>query len=391
MHAVVVREWLGHIRALAVGIGPRGSTREGERRGAAYAAASFRRSGLKPRREGFLSARSGFHPHSLGMLLWLAAFAVFPIHRPITAGVTALVTLLVIVSELQEMSFRGNLLRLLVPKAESQNIWAVVPPRAAHRRDVLLVAHMDTQRTPLIFRTHGWMQAWARFNVVAFTALVWQAVITALAVFLPLPWAWYATIPSAVCALLLASLYIEAEYTPFTRGANDNASGVGLALTMAARLAKKPLRHTRVFLVVTGCEEAGHYGMIDFYRKHRPELKDPRAIVLDTIGCAGPNWGTREGVIVPIRSDPGLQRMAERLADAHPEWGARSASLSGGSTEVTDAMRFGVPAICIGGMRKDGVVPYWHQVQDTFDKIDGGALQRAWDFTWALVQEIDNT
>jgi hypothetical protein len=44
--------WLAHIRALAVDIGPRGSTTEGERRGAAYCAEVFRRLGLAPQVEG---------------------------------------------------------------------------------------------------------------------------------------------------------------------------------------------------------------------------------------------------------------------------------------------------------------------------------------------------
>ena len=53
-----VETWLGHIRALAVDIGPRGPTTEGERRGAAYCAESFRGLGLTPQVEGFTSATS---------------------------------------------------------------------------------------------------------------------------------------------------------------------------------------------------------------------------------------------------------------------------------------------------------------------------------------------
>ena len=55
-----VADWLSHIRALAVDIGPRGSTREGERKGAEYAQAQFEKFGLKPVWESFKSARSIF-------------------------------------------------------------------------------------------------------------------------------------------------------------------------------------------------------------------------------------------------------------------------------------------------------------------------------------------
>jgi len=386
-----VVEWLAHVKALAVGIGPRGPTREGERRGTEYAKASFSRAGLQPVWETFRSARSGFHPHLLGSLIMLAAFTIFPISGAVTAGIAALLTVAVIVSELQELGFRSNLLRALVPKAESQNVFAIIPPKSGHARDLVLVGHVDTQRTPLVFRTPAWVKVYDKFTMVSFIAYLWQALDFALAMIFTLPWAWLASVPTAVCAALLAAMCIEAECTPFTAGANDNASAVGLVLTLARRLAKRPLERTRVFAVVTGCEEVQHYGMIDFYRRHRSELKAPRAIVFELVGCAGPSWLVREGIVVPFRSDPQLRRAAERLAAEHPEWNAYASSVSGGNTEMADAVRFKVPAIALGGMTRDGVLPYWHQRQDTFDKMNPEVMARAWEMTLALIQEIDRT
>jgi len=384
-----VVEWLAHVKALAVGIGPRGPTREGERRGAEYAKASFSRSGLQPVWETFRSARSPFQPHIWGSFIVLVAFAIFPLGGAVTAGIAAVLTVAVIISQLQELGFHDNLLRALVPKAESQNVFAIIPPKSEHARDLVLVGHVDTQRTPLIFRTPTWVKVFDKFTMVSFIAFVWQAIDFILATIFTLPWAWLASIPTAVCAALLAALCIEAECTPFTAGANDNASAVGLVLTLARRLAKSPLERTRVFAVVTGCEEVEHAGMIDFYRRHRSELKAPRAIVFELIGCAGPSWLVREGIIVPFRSDPQLRRTAERLAAEHPEWNAYPSSVSGGNTEVADAVHFKVPAIALGGMTRAGVLPYWHQRQDTFDKMDPGVMARSWKMTLALIQEID--
>lgn len=390
-HHPIVAEWLGHIRALSVGIGPRGPTREGERLGSEYARAAIARIGLESRWETFSSARSIFHPHLLGSLITAAAFAIFPLGGAVTAGVACLLTVLVIVSELQELGFRDNLFRALIPKAESQNVHAFIPPKGEHARDLVLVGHVDTQRTPLIFRTPVWVKVYDKFTTVAIVAFFWQAIVYLLAVPLSLPWAWWASVPTAVCALLLAALCIEADRTPFTAGANDNASAVGIVLTLAGRLAAHPLEHTRVWVVVTGCEEVQHYGMIDFYRRHRSEMKEPRAVVFEMLGCAGPAWLTREGIIVPFRSDPDLTRIVERLAETHPEWSAYSSKISGGNSELSDAVRFKVPAITLMGMRRDGEAPYWHQRQDTFDKIDPDVLERTWAFTWALVQEIDRS
>jgi hypothetical protein len=384
-----IATWLAHIRALAVDIGPRGSTREGERKGAEYARTQFEKFGLKPIWESFKSARSIFQPHLLGSALMLLAFMVFPFGGRTTAVIAALLSLLVLVSELQELGFQDNLYRRILPKGESQNVHAVVPAAAEHRQDLVLVGHLDSQRTPLIFRSPAWVKIYDRFTTVVFITFILQVLLYTLAIFFVWSWTWLATIPTAVCAVLLAALCIQADSTPFTAGANDNATAAGLVLTLAEFFAKNPLQHTRVFAVCTGCEEVQHYGMIDWYKRHRSELKNPRAVVFEMLGCAGPAWLTREGIIVPFKADAEMVILIERLARDHPEWGAYETKISGGNTEMADAVRFKVPAITLFGMTRDGVAPFWHQVGDTFDKMDPVVMEKTWATVNALIQELD--
>jgi hypothetical protein len=384
-----VKEWLAHVRTLSIDIGPRGPTRSGERQGAEYARTKFEQSGLKPVWEVFKSARSIFHPHLLGSILMLAAFIIFPLNGRLTAIIAAAITVLVIVSEVQELGFQKNLFRLLVPKAESQNVFAIIPPKGEHKRDLVLVGHVDSQRTPLIFRSAKWVKAYDRFTMIAFGGFILQALLYSLAAVFAWNWVWWISILSAICALLLGAMCIEAELTPFTAGANDNATAVGLVLTMASQLVGSPLENTRVFAVVTGCEEVQHYGMIDFFQRHREEMKAPQAIIFEMLGCAGPAWTTREGIIVPFTSDPRLVATAERLSAEHPQWKAYPAKISGGNSELSDAVRFKVPAITMFGLKADGEAPFWHQQSDTFDKMDPEVMERTWEFAWAMAQEID--
>jgi hypothetical protein len=384
-----VADWLSHIRALAVDIGPRGSTREGERKGAEYAQAQFEKFGLKPNWESFKSARSIFQPHLVGSLLMLLAFAIFPLGGRTTAVIATLLSILVLVSELQELGFQDNFYRRILPKGESQNVHAVVQPAGEHRQDLVLVGHLDSQRTPLIFRTPTWVKIYDRFTTVLFITFILQVVLYSLAIFFPWSWIWYATIPTAICAALLAALCIQADSTPFTAGANDNATAAGLVLTLANHFVKNPLQHTRVFAVCTGCEEVQHYGMIDWYKRHRNGLKNPRAMVFEMLGCAGPAWLTKEGIIVPFKADADLVSTVERLSREHPEWGAYETKVSGGNTEMADAVRAKVPAITLFGITREGVAPYWHQVEDTFDKMDPVVMEKTWDLVYTFIKEMD--
>jgi hypothetical protein len=276
-----------------------------------------------------------------------------------------------------------------VPKGESQNVFATLPPRKEHTRDLILIGHVDSQRAALVFSTPTWVKIYQYFTTVVFALFLIQVVLYTIGTFTLLPWIWLATIPSAVGALLLAALCIQADRSPYTPGANDNATAAGMVLTLAEELIQKPLEHTRVWFVCTGCEEVQHYGAIDFFTLHLSEFIDPTALVFEMLGCDGPAWLTKEGIIVPFHADPDLVKLAEHIASEHPEIGAYPATMSGGNTEMADALRAGVPAITLIGMGPNGEIPYWHQLGDTYEKMDLEVMGRAYDFTIEFIKAVD--
>ena len=380
---------LSHIRALAVDIGPRGSTTQGERKGAEYCQAAFQGAGLSPVWETFASAKSIFFPHVLASLGYLLSFALYPLAGRLTAGIAFLLTSATLASELLELGFIDNPLRRLTPKGESQNVHAVIPPAGEHRRDLILIGHIDTQRTPLFFRSTRWVEVYKGFTTVAFVLFAFQCLAYLLGALFQWSWIWPATLPSMACALTLLVFFLQADLTPFTAGANDNASAVGMVLSLAEAFAHEPLAHTRVYAVCTGCEEVQHFGAIDFFRRYRAELTSPSALVFELLGCAGPGYLTTEGIIVPFHSDPDLRARCERLSRQNPDWGAYPVKISGGNSELADCVRAKVPAITLFGLTPAGEAPYWHQVGDTADKIDARVLGRVSAMVRALIAEID--
>ena len=388
-HSHYTESWLRHVHSLAVEIGPRGSTTDGERRGAEYCQSTLDQAGLAGRMEAFTSARSIYLPHLLAAVMMLIAFVVYPLAGRVSAGIATLLVLVSLASELMELSFRDNVFRWLVPKAPSQNVVATVQPAGEHRQDLVLIGHIDSHRTPIVFKTQRWVSAYQTFTTVAFVLFLVQALLYILGTFTQWAWIWPASIPSAVGALLLAAMCLQADRTPYSAGANDNATGAGLVLALGGHLQAEPLQHTRVWLVCTGCEEVQHYGAIDFFRRHRADFHDPMAVVFETLGCAGPAWLTQEGIVVPFHADKDLVALAEQLSAEHPEWGAYPTQIKGGTTEMADALRVGIPAITFMGMGPHGEMPYWHQVEDTFDKMDPEVMERAYAFIWAFAHALD--
>jgi len=182
---------------------------------------------------------------------------------------------------------------------------------------------------------------------------------------------------------------VHAERTPRTPGANDNATAVGLVLTLGEALRSAPLVRTRVWLVCTGSEESLHEGARYFFATHKREMSRPRTIDLEMLGCAGPAWLVREGIVTPLRPSPELLALAERIAEENPRLGAYPASLHGGVTEASDSVNAGIPAITLMGMTRDNQAPHWHRMTDTHDKMDPEVMARAYAFAWEMLRGID--
>jgi hypothetical protein len=388
-HRPHLKRWLAHVRHLAETIGPRGATTAEERLGSEYCRQTLSDLGLAAELEEFPGAWSIFRPHVCFDLAMLLAFAVYPLAGQTSAGLAAAIAVLALVSELLELSFVTNPFRWLVCKKPSQNAVAALDPASEHRRDLVLVGHVDTQRTPVFFSTPRWVSIYQSFTTAAFVLFAAQVLLYLLGAFVQWPWIWWASIPCALCALTMAAFFLHADRTPFTAGANDNATAAGLLLALAEHLRAEPLQHTRVWFVCTGCEETQHYGAIDFYRRHRDVLLRPASVVFEMLGCDGPAWLTQEGIVVPFRADPALVALAEQLAAENPEWGAYPVQIKGGNTEMADALRAGVPAITLTGQGPQNEMPYWHQVGDTVDKLDPEVMARAYAFTWAFIQALD--
>jgi hypothetical protein len=399
LEMVHLRIWNQHIHHLAGEIGPRGSTRDGERRASAYCARVLTGLGFKPQTEPFVSATSGYLTHLTVGLLMLTAFIVYPLGGRVSAIVGALIAVLALAFESLELGFRPNPLRWLLPKGDSQNVVATIPPAAEHRQDLVLIGHVDTNHASLTFTSIGWVDFWRITAPLVFLSFAFEVVLYVLGAVFGWVWVWQASIISAVGALILIAVCVQAELSPFSPGANDNATGVGLVLALAEHFQAEPLAHTRVWLACTGCEEVKHYGAIDFFERHQAEMLNPKSLVFEMLGRDGPAWLEQEVIVPPFayNADSEMVAILKQLAADHPEWNAHPTRVFGGHSEMADSLRVGIPAVTLIGIGPGGTplgysgpALFWHHIDDTPDKIDQRALERAYALTWAFIRSLDN-
>ena len=240
-----------HIRYLAKEIGPRGSTTENEKAAADYIVKELEKTGFKPEVENFKSAVSGWYPYALFAFMMLLGETLYLFKLPAAA---AAISFIALISVITELLFRSNLLRILLPKADSRNVVLKVNPSGKVKDKVILVSHMDSHRTPLAFSSPGWVKL---FDVLVPTGLASafiMAVLYVLSIFIAWQYWTLLTLPFALIQAAIFILTMQTDFTPYTEGANDNASGVAVCLEIAGMLKKEPLSGTEVWLVFSGCE-----------------------------------------------------------------------------------------------------------------------------------------
>ncbi|MFX1262604.1 MAG: M28 family metallopeptidase [Promethearchaeota archaeon] len=380
-----------HVHHLAVEIGPRGSTTPEEKRAATYAEDVYRELGLTPITEEFMSAKSAWRPFTLGTFFVLLSELVYLYGGLVGAVIASLITGVMILSLVLELSFKSNPLRWILPKAQSQNVSAVIEPVSKAKQTIVLVGHLDTHRTPISHRSLRWFSIFNRLTTLTFISAILLLILYLIRLFIVFELLVYVTMLLSIPVLVLFLMAFTADFTPYTSGANDNATGAAMTMGLAERVTNEPLQNTRVWAVNVGCEEVGAYGSAAWLDSHLDEIGDAVYLNLDNIGGpeAGPCYLTKETLIFSFAYDPELIALADRLAEENPEIKAYSIEQKAAYTDGAIGIKAGLRCLTFVGYTPEGVIPHWHQQSDVFENVDWDVMERTLKFVWLLMQTID--
>ncbi len=275
-----------------------------------------------------------------------------------------------------ESDLRLEPLSRLFSRAESQNVVAHISASGAEERTLVLVSHLDSSRSGLLF--HPSIAPHLRkLNATMAAAVALRAFGRAN------------RLSAAVLASGLALLLEREIRGRDVPGANDNASGVAVATALAREFARTPLATTRVVFLATGCEESGTAGMRSFLDTYKGEWDDWLFLNIDGVGApATLRYLPREGVGRMYGADPGLIAVLAETARDHPELGLRAAEdLAGLTYDATPVMARGGRAATISA--QDETIPNYHTVQDVPENLDEDVLARALEAVRLVATAID--
>ena len=377
-----------HVEHLSVTIGPRGSTKSGEIKAADYIEKVYRDFGLDPIIEPFTSAKSAWYPYALasGLVLLSEILYLFGYgYLSIILSIFALVSLVL------ELMFKSNPFRWILPTEESQNVSVRLEPTEEIKEKLVLIGHMDTHRTPIIYKSQRWIKGFSYLTTITFVSAIIILSIYILDFFIDTILLPLLSFAFSMPVLILYGIALSADRTEYTNGANDNATGTAMVIGLVERILKNPLQHTEVWGVNSGCEEVGAYGAADWVKHHIPEVQGGIYITLDNLGGkgCGPCFISKETLIFPFESDKNLLELANRIAEENPDLGAYSRQMRGAYTDGAIGAIGGLRCLTFVNYTPDGVIPDWHQLSDVYENVDWDTVQRTQEFVWKLIQMID--
>jgi Zn-dependent M28 family amino/carboxypeptidase len=169
---------------------------------------------------------------------------------------------------------------------------------------------------------------------------------------------------------------------------------VASVLSLAEQLDTEPPANLDVWVLLTGGEECLQEGMRSFIRAHRADLDRGTTyfVNIDTVGHGTVRFEAGAGWVVTYPLDRRLVELCAAIATADRESSDRYRALPlvhglAGDSMPPSIAGLGATAItCIGDQ---GDVPGRHTPNDTPDRIDPAALDRAHGFALELVRALD--
>jgi hypothetical protein len=374
----------------------RGAGTDAERRAARWLASELEASGRASRLEPFWCRPNWALAQLLHVLLGLAGSLV-SVSSPRVGGALLLVALLSVIADAVTGHSPG---RILTPERASQNVVSESASDAPRLR-VIITANYDAGRTGLVYRdairraftklnaaTGGLGPGWIAWLVIALGWLLATAIArlggsggAGLAVL---------QLPPTVGLVLALALLAELASSEFGPAANDNASGVAVALALIRALDAGPPTNATLELVLSGAGDGGGIGLRRHLRARKRELTAANAVVIGVApsGAGSTRWWLSDGTLLPQRYFGRLRELAAQIARDEPHFGA-VAHRGRGATPAQPGRACGLPALAIGCLDNDGLAPRSHQATDTPERVEAGALDDTVQFGLMLVDAID--
>jgi len=276
-----------------------------------------------------------------------------------------------------------------VPQFETQNVVArLLAPRP--ERHFVVMAHYDSGRTgPLAHRPQARRLRATQLAVVGcMLVVIATCALEATGAFEPEILRYNTTVRWAAAVGLLgaaAGLAYSEGRSEYSRGANDNASGVAALLCLGRQLAERPIDTADVYLVATGSNQTWMNGAHHFLKVHSFDRQTAYFLNLDGVGVGDLRYTTAMGM---LQMTACAEEMIEAAAQEADAFGAGPCRLRTACSDALIPLARGYKSLEITTADCAAPDPSGGPSRDTLAHIDFDRIERAADFAEAVLRRL---
>lgn len=384
---------LRQVRHVIETFGPRPPGGSGETAAQAYAAEELRTFTDDVIDETFEvspKAFMGFAPVT-GALLVISTIVYW--FLPLAALALTVAGLVIAIAEL--ILYR-QLLDPLFPKSESHNVTGILHPTEEVKRRIIVSGHMDAAYE---WRYSYFSRALLKAIILlSFSGIAVKIAVDFAAVLSGHDWSGgYANVWGALGLLQLLFLPVFASllfFTDFSRtvpGANDNLSGLflGMAAVKCLHEMGRRFKHTEVWVINMGSEEAGLRGAKAYAARHHAELEGVATVFIALETLRDMPYLTvynrdLNGLVPHHKGASELLRQAGQRLGRDLPFG----SVFLGATDAAAFTQAGIPAVALAAM-DPAPARYYHTRYDDWENMDPECLRVALEITLEAIELFD--
>lgn len=264
-------------------------------------------------------------------------------------------------------------LDFLFTNKASWNVMGDIEPIETATSTILIAGHIDSVKE---FKWwYKLKQTGAVLSVIAGFLIALLGLYAVLNVFIHAAWFSYIWWFFVITAPILIVFY-DMHGDNVVHGASDNLTGVALAVEMAKVFSAKKLKNTRLRLISFGAEEAALRGSFAYARKHKQQLLEEKAFLvnIDTIkDIEHITLGTSETNTLVYYDKSHLQLAEASFKATNVAY--KKLAIHVGASDGSAFLLEGLPAITVIGMESEQLDPCYHTRLDTIDCINPEALE----------------
>lgn len=288
------------------------------------------------------------------------------------------VTLAAIVGMLNSVFFLGHFvtyrhwLDFLFQKKASWNVIGDIEPTEKATSTIIVAGHIDSVKE---FKWwYRLKQTGAVLSVIAGFQITLLGVYALLSLFISSAWFSYIWWLFAVITPILIVFY-DMHGDMVVDGAQDNLTGVAMAVEMAKVFSQHKLQHTRLRLISFGSEEAALRGSTAYATAHKQQLLQENAFLfnLDTIKEKEHLTVVTSEINVLVNYDKKYVQLVENAFNA-TNTNYKKLPIGVGATDAAAFHIAGLPAVCVIGMQSEKLDPCYHTRLDKIEYIEADAL-----------------